>query len=82
MSYFACLIVILALALDPFTQQIVHYNQPVGEAVPDMYSEVRHSQLYDRGPMNKTNVLSKSTPPWIPIITRRLAYRIRIRSPQ
>lgn len=59
MSYFACLIVILALALDPFTQQIVHYSQPFGDAVPGMYSEVRHSQLYDRGPMNKTNVLSE-----------------------
>lgn len=76
MSYFACLIVILALALDPFTQQIVHYNQPFGEPVPDMYSEVRHSQLYDRGPMNKTNVLSKSSTMWTPIMTRRPAYRV------
>lgn len=60
MSYFGCLIVILALALDPFTQQIVHYSQPFGEVVPNIYSEVRHSQAYDRGPMNKSNVLSKS----------------------
>lgn len=74
MSYFACLVVILALALDPFTQQIVHYSQPFGEAVANAYSEVRHSQVYDRGPMNKTNILSESSTRRISIIIEAPAH--------
>ncbi|KAH8743762.1 hypothetical protein F5883DRAFT_388839, partial [Diaporthe sp. PMI_573] len=54
-SYFACLIVILAVALDPFTQQVIQYYQPAKVPVPHLNSTVRHSQEYDRGTTYGTN---------------------------
>lgn len=47
-SYLGCLIVVLALALDPFAQQILQY-QPLKTAVPQLNSTVSHSQVYNWG---------------------------------
>lgn len=58
-SYFACLIVILAVALDPFTQQIIQYYQSYETPIPNLNSTVRHSQVYDRGPTYGTNMESE-----------------------
>lgn len=47
-SYLGCLIIVLALALDPFAQQILQF-QALKTAVPHLNSTVSRSQVYDWG---------------------------------
>lgn len=77
-SYFACLIVILAVALDPFTQQIIQYYQSYETPVSHLNSTVRHSQIYDRGPTRGTNLESESSSFFGPMPSTRIyAYNVR-----
>lgn len=72
-SYFACLIVIVALALDPFTQQIIRYYQSFQTPVTHLNSTVRHSQTYDRGDWYGANFGSKFNLSLSPLLHKNIS---------
>jgi len=47
-TYLGCLMTIAAVALDPFSQQLLSYEQ-LPTLVPDLQSSVASSQVYDNG---------------------------------
>lgn len=53
MSYLGCIITIAALALDPFAQQILVYNDNNVPA-PNVRSSVPRAQAYDYGGTGST----------------------------
>ena len=77
-SYFACLIIILALALDPFTQQIIQYRQSFETPISHLNSTVRHSQSYDRGEWYGANYDSELSSWFNPVLLAKIcAYNSR-----
>ncbi|KAK8094663.1 hypothetical protein PG997_001348, partial [Apiospora hydei] len=48
LPYLGCLMTLVALALDPFTQQILRFDTRLAEADGE-YSELRYSHIYDFG---------------------------------
>lgn len=47
-SYLGCLVVVVALTLDPFTQQILRY-QSLSTTIPHQNSSISHSLVFDKG---------------------------------
>lgn len=47
-TYLACGVTVVALMIDPFTQQIIHYSQEM-KPVNGVRSSVTRSQVYDNG---------------------------------
>lgn len=58
-SYLGCVITILAVALDPFTQQILIYSNEEN-IVPGSQSSVQRSQVYDNGETGVTGASGQS----------------------
>lgn len=77
MSYLGCFVIVVALGLDPFTQQIIRYV-PSSAAVPHQNSSISHSLVFDKGNYATSvtglyGVISMYSPHLAPTITIRIA---------
>ncbi|UNI23442.1 hypothetical protein JDV02_009259 [Purpureocillium takamizusanense] len=54
-TYIGCLVTIAAIAVDPFTQQILSFEQKSTQ-MPGVHSSTNRSQVYDNGDLGVTGV--------------------------